>query len=126
MNSTKIKDYVVAILTKSKSINEIPIKHVEKVKKVLQKMATVGNSGIIGVPNDSVNTSVVKEEFVKIDEMGQWSIEKPDPSTMSKPQLVQHINKLNSSGQQGEARRLYDKHISGGGAYTRNKPAIKD
>ena len=62
------------------------------------------------------------EEFVKIDEMGQWSIEKAavDTDSMTKPQMVGHIDKLNQSGQQGEARRLYDKHISGGGAATKD------
>lgn len=62
------------------------------------------------------------EEFVKIDDMGQWSIEKADVNTdsMTKPQMVGHINKLNQSGKQGEARRLYDKHISGGGAATKD------
>lgn len=54
--------------------------------------------------------------------MGQWSIQKADVDTdsMTKPQMVGHIDKLNQSGKQGEARRLYDKHISGGGAATKD------
>ncbi len=55
--------------------------------------------------------------------MGQWSIQKADTDSMSKPEMVSHINKLNQSGKQGEARRLYDKHISGGGAATKDKGA---
>ena len=36
MNSTEIKDYIVAILTKTKSIDEIPIEHVEEVQEALE------------------------------------------------------------------------------------------
>jgi len=92
MNSTDIKDYVVAILTKSKQLDEVPLEYIEEVEKVLQKMATAGGGGIAGMPNDGAGAGVVKEEFVKIDDMGQWSIEKtikPGPALnytkMNKP-----------------------------------------
>ena len=63
----------------------------------------------------------MSNDMVKFDEMGQWRVEKSvDTSSMTKPQLVNHINTLNQAGQQGEARRLYDKHISGGGAATKD------
>ena len=38
MNSTDIKDYVVAILTKSKRLDEVPLEHIEEVERVVALM----------------------------------------------------------------------------------------
>jgi len=96
MNSTDIKDYVVAILTKSKRLDEVPLEHIEEVERVLQKMATAGGGGIAGMPDDGAGAGVVKfeEEVVKIDDKGQWSIEKaikPGP-TLNYKEINKPVN----------------------------------
>ena len=96
MNSTDIKDYVVAILTKSMQINEVPIEHIEEVEEVLQKMSGAGGSGIAGMPNEGAEAGMVKgcDEVVKIDEKGQWSIEKaikPGP-TLNYKEINKPVN----------------------------------
>jgi hypothetical protein len=109
MNSTDIKDYVVAILTKSKQLDEVPLEYIEEVEKVLKTMATAGGGGIAGMP-DAIGSLVKmpdagadggagagvakEEEFVKIDEKGQWSIEKaikPSP-TLNYKEINKPVN----------------------------------
>ena len=135
MNSTEIKDYIVAILTKSKSIDDVPIEHVHEIQEVLEYLqkakfispdqqkknkakakidgndrafydARIKGKPSIGAKNDQAiidaqpeekkkenpfsivkmedagagagaDAGVVKyDEVVKIDDMGQWKIEK--------------------------------------------------
>ena len=66
---------------------------------------------------------------VKINKSGQWSLDKSSnifeqhaglmpKDHPDRPKMVNAINDMHRSGNTLEARRLYDKHISGGGAYT--------
>jgi hypothetical protein len=75
--------------------------------------------------------------LVKYNKHGQWSMCKTEaPSNPYKlsnkwsgkiipadhpdrKSMVNHINTMNQAGSHAEARRLYDQHISGGGAYSK-------
>jgi hypothetical protein len=77
--------------------------------------------------------------LVKYNSHGQWSMAKTETSSNpyhlsnkwsgkqipenhpDRKTMVNHINTMNQAGSHAEARRLYDQHISGGGAYTKDK-----
>jgi hypothetical protein len=115
MNSTKVREYIVGLLSKSIKIDDVPQEHVSDVEEVLRKMAPGEDAG--------AGAGIVKMEVIKFDKCGQWSVKKGDGhlDNMSHQERVDHINNIHRSGQVQEARRLYDKYVSGGGSYVKDK-----
>jgi hypothetical protein len=128
--------------TKSKPVESKPVEskpkentldYKEMNKPKPQEPANTLNYKKMNKPQKEVRTldyskfNEPKKKPAKVPEAHETLSQKWSKKTSSKipedhpdrKKMIQHVNKLHQAGKVGEASRLYDMHITGGGSYTK-------
>lgn len=116
----KVLKTVKEALEKAKAFDNNP-EDVEELRKALRDLKINLDDGLLKV-NDHGQWSMSKMEPNKpgaYDLSSKWKNKIIPEAHPDRKAMVGHINDMNQSGNHAEARRMYDQHISGGGAYSK-------